>query len=98
MDDELRKSFAWRNEVLGGDSGDVKSLKVLNRQISWKGGEIHWEAAPRHVETLARQLGMKNSLSVKILASKMTQTNLQVPRPDRLSDRDHGLREVFDRL
>ena len=64
MDEELRKSFALKTEVLGGDHGDVQSLKVLNRQISWKSGEIHWEADPRHVEILARQLGMEKSSSV----------------------------------
>ena len=50
MDDELRKSFALKTEVLGGGAGDVQSIKVLNRQISWKDGEIHWEADPRHVD------------------------------------------------
>ena len=50
MDAEMRKSFALKIEILGGDPGDVNLLKVLNRQISWKNGEIHWEADPRHVE------------------------------------------------
>ena len=53
MDDELRKSFALKTEVLGGDPGDVQSLNVLNRQMLWKDGEIDWEADPRHVEILA---------------------------------------------
>ena len=70
MDEELRKSFALKTEVLGGDHGDVQSLKVLNRQISWKSGEIHWEADPRHVEILARQLGMEKSSSVKTPGDK----------------------------
>ena len=46
MDKELRKSFALKTEILGGDPGAVK---VLNRQLSWRDGEIHWEADPRHV-------------------------------------------------
>ena len=53
MDAEMRNSFAFRTEILGGDPGDVKSIKVLNRQISWKDCEIHWEDDPRHVEILA---------------------------------------------
>ena len=52
MDDEVRKSFALKTEVLGGDPGDVQSLKVLYRQISWKDGEIHWEADPRRRQDL----------------------------------------------
>ena len=65
MDAEMRKSFALKTEILGGDKGDVQSLRVLNRQIIWKDNEIHWEADPRHVEILARQLGMEHSSPVK---------------------------------
>ena len=53
MDKYMRKSFALKTEIVGGDPGDVQSLKVLNRQISWKNGQINWEADPRHVEILA---------------------------------------------
>ena len=70
MDQELRKSFALNTEILGGGLKDVKSLKVLNRQISWKDGEFHWDADPRHVEILAQQLGMESSSSVKTPGDK----------------------------
>ena len=40
-------------------------MRVLNRQITWKDNELHWEADPRHVEILAKQLGMENSSPVK---------------------------------
>ena len=36
MDQELRKSFALKTAILGGGPKDVRSLKELNRQISWK--------------------------------------------------------------
>ena len=48
----------------------MKSLKVLNRQISWHKGEIHWEADPRHVEILARQLGLEAGKIVKTPGEK----------------------------
>ena len=70
MDTELRKSFALKTEILGGYSGDVQSLKVLNKQISWKDGEIHWEADPRHVGILAGQRGMEDSSPVKTPGAK----------------------------
>ena len=70
MDTELRKSFALKTRVLGGDPGDVQLLKVLNRQISWKNGEDQWEADPRHVEILARQLGMQDSRPAKTPGDK----------------------------
>ena len=66
----MRKSFALKTEILGGDPGDVKSLKVLNRQISWKDGQIHWEADLRYVEILFQQLGMDGSSSVKTPGEK----------------------------
>ena len=46
IDAEMKKTFALKTEVLGGDPGDVQSIKVLNRQISWKDDGIHWEAIP----------------------------------------------------
>ena len=66
----MRKSFALKTEIFRGDPGDVKSFMVLNRQISWKDGQIHWEADPRPVEILARQLGMEGSTSVKTPGDK----------------------------
>ena len=72
MDKEMRKSFALKTEILGCDLGDVRSLKVLDRQISLKDGQINWEADSRHVEILARQLGMEGSSTVKIPGDKRT--------------------------
>ena len=57
MDAEMKKTFSLKTEVLGGDPGDVQSIRVLNRQISLKDDGINWEADPRHVEILARHLG-----------------------------------------
>ena len=54
-------SRSLKTEVLVGDPCDSKAIKVLNRQITWKDGEIHWEADPRLVEILAAQLGMQDS-------------------------------------
>ena len=53
---------SWE-EIL--ESSSVKSLKVHNRQKSWKDGQIRWEAHARHVEILAKQLGMESSSPVK---------------------------------
>ena len=61
MDAQTRKTFSLKTEILGGDPEDVQSMKVLNRQISWKDGEIHWEADPRHVEILAKHLGLEGA-------------------------------------
>ena len=65
MDREMRKTFSLKTEVLGPDPGDVRAIKVLNRQISWKEGELHWEADPRHIEILAQQLNLTQAKPVK---------------------------------
>ena len=61
MDKELRKSFALKTEIPGGDPGDAKSSKVLNRQIFWRDG---------HVVILAKQLCMEDSTPVKTPGDK----------------------------
>ena len=76
MDKQTRKSFALKTEILGGDPGDMTPLKVLNRQTSWKDGEIHWEADPQHFEILTRQLGVERSPSVKTPGDKNNADNL----------------------
>jgi hypothetical protein len=42
---------------LGGDSGDLQELRVLNRVLCWTDHGIRAEADPRHHEILAAQLG-----------------------------------------
>ena len=43
--------------TLGGDSWDLKELRVLNRVLRWRGWGIAYEADPRHAELLAKALG-----------------------------------------
>jgi hypothetical protein len=49
---------------LGGDSGDLQELRVLNRVLRWTRDGIYYEADPRHQEILVAQLaGSIKSLS-----------------------------------
>jgi hypothetical protein len=41
---------------LGGDSGDLRELRVLNRVLRWSADGIYAEADPRHQEILVAQL------------------------------------------
>jgi hypothetical protein len=41
---------------LGGDSGDLQELRVLNRVLRWESDGIYYEADPRHQEILVAQL------------------------------------------
>ena len=49
---------------------DAQCIKVLHLQISWHKGELHWEADPRHVEILARQVGLENGKVAKTPGDK----------------------------
>ena len=56
---------------LGGDAGDLKEIRVLNRVLRWLPGGVSYEADPRHVEMLildfpptsgvVKTAGLKNS-------------------------------------
>ena len=70
VDAQMGKTFSLKTEILGGDPEDVQSIKVLNRQISLKDGETHWEADPRHVEILAKHLGLEGASTVKTPGDK----------------------------
>ena len=76
MDAAMRKSFSLNTEILGGDPVDVQAIKVLNRQITWADGAIYWEADPRHVEIITKQLGMKDCKVVKTLGEKIDDNKL----------------------
>ena len=76
MDAQMRKTFSLKTEILGGDKDDVQSIKVLNRQISWKDGETNWEADTRHVEILAKHLGLEGARTVKSPGDKNDAGNI----------------------
>jgi hypothetical protein len=42
---------------LGGDRGDEREIRVLNRVLRWTADGIMYEADPRHAELLAREVG-----------------------------------------
>ena len=70
LDEQLRKSFSLKTEILGDGVGEVPCVKVLNRLISWEEGAIVWEADPRHIEILRDQMGLQEASSVKTPAEK----------------------------
>ena len=47
--------------VLGPDPGDDKAISILNRIVRWEKDHLRYEADPRHVEKLSRDLGMEGS-------------------------------------
>ena len=52
----------WLVKVRGTlvpDSGDDKEISILNRIVRWEKDHLRYEANPRHVEKLSRDLGME---------------------------------------
>eukprot|EP00969_Alexandrium_andersonii_P215834 9533279-Alexandrium_andersonii.AAC.1 len=49
---------------LGGDSGDLKEVRLLNRISRWAPSGLRYEADPRHAEQLVRDLLLAGSGSV----------------------------------
>ena len=55
IEQEMAKSFLTKVVgKLGGDAGDLKEIRVLNRVLRWTPEGITYEADPRHAEILAR--------------------------------------------
>ena len=55
--------------VLGPDPGDDKAISILNRIVRWEKDHLRYEADPRHVEKLSRDLGMDGSRFYSTLES-----------------------------
>jgi hypothetical protein len=41
--------------VVGDESGDMKEIVILNRQLRWRGGSIEYEADPKHAQEVVRR-------------------------------------------
>eukprot|EP00969_Alexandrium_andersonii_P111121 4905304-Alexandrium_andersonii.AAC.1 len=53
----MTESFLCKVEGrLGGDSGDLKEVRLLDRISRWAPSGLKYEADPRHAEQLARDL------------------------------------------
>ena len=61
---QIEKKYELKTQVLGPSKTDKQEVRVLNRIISWKDNGIHYEADPRHVEIVLKELGLENSKEV----------------------------------
>ena len=55
---------------LGPEDSDDKVIRILNRLVEWHEGGITYEADPRHVEVIIKQLNLGDSKPVITLARK----------------------------
>lgn len=66
--------------ILGPADGDAKEVSILNRVVRWDGDVIEYEADPRHVEKLLRDMHMEeckplSSPGVKVSSDELEQEN-----------------------
>jgi len=47
--------------VLGGEPGDMESIVILNRRLTWKGNVMRYEADERHAEMICKGVGLESS-------------------------------------
>ena len=66
----LENAYKVKCEVLGGDSGDKKEIRVLNRIIRRVDAGFTLEADPRHAELVIRDLGLIGARASKLPGSK----------------------------
>jgi len=60
--DNIQRKFEVKiRGRLGPGVNDDKSVRILNRIVTWKEDGIHYEADQRHAEIIVKQLGFKNS-------------------------------------
>ena len=63
---QMEKHFLCKvNGRLGGDSADLREVRLLNRVIRWGPAGIRYEADPRHTEQLVRDLELLGEPSVR---------------------------------
>ena len=60
----MNKKYESKHIRLGGTKGAVKSVKILNRIITWEVDSISVEADLRHVKTAILDLGLMDSKEV----------------------------------
>ena len=59
--EDLKKYWMIKfRAVLGPEDKDDKETSILNRVVRWDRNGIEYEADPRHVEKLLREMGMQS--------------------------------------
>ena len=61
----LERHYEINTEVLGPDTQDNQQVQILNRIVSWTPEGLEYEADPRHVELIVKELGLENAKGVQ---------------------------------
>ena len=61
LDVELKKQFECKTSRLGGRKGTQQQLTILGRVLTWSTAGIEYEADPRHVKAIVKQLKLQEA-------------------------------------
>ena len=61
MRGKLEEKYELTVEVLGPNAGQQAEVRVLNRALRWTQQGVEYEADPRHVEIMTKQLGLNEA-------------------------------------
>ena len=59
MQSSLEQKYELTVKTLGPDAGQDKEVRVLNRILRWTTAGVEYEADPRHVEIILKQLNIE---------------------------------------
>ena len=77
MKNELEKKFESKSVVIGPDEGQQRQGKILNRIITYTAEGILYEADPRHIETMIKDMKFEEAKIVKIPGMKDEEGNME---------------------
>ncbi len=64
LEAELERKYEITTTIIGPENDDEKSVRVLNRLITWRPGKgIEYEADPRHAQILVKELASGKAVS-----------------------------------
>ena len=66
----ISAKYEIKHNFLGGNPQHEKSIRVLNRVLSWTPEGIQYEADQRHADIVVEQLGLGNAKGVSTPGSK----------------------------
>ena len=67
---KINVKYESKHNMLGGNPAHEKSIRVLNRVLSWTPDGIQYEADQRHADIVVEQLGLGEAKGVSTPGSK----------------------------
>merc|ERR1711884_178687 len=64
MRQQMEEKYELTVDILGPDEGQCNEVRVLNRVLRWTSAGIEYEADPRHVEIILKQLNIESCKAV----------------------------------